>query len=87
MTKAPLATTRVAQSVPRRSCSREEGRAFHLGRRAFDSRCWTFAQRSRSVVGRRVDPRQLRLRGAEIGGVVAFGEAAHDLAESLVRVG
>ena len=76
-----------ARSMPRRSRSREDGRAFHLRRRVFDLRRWTFAPRSRSVVGGRVDQRQLSLRRAEIGGVVAFGETAHDLAEQLVRVG
>ena len=40
-----------------------------------------FAQRSRSVVGERLDQSQLSLRSAEIGSVVAFGETAHDLAE------
>jgi len=82
-----LATTRFAASVPRRSRSREDERAFHLRRRVFDSRRWTFAPRSRSVVGGRVDHRQLSLRRAEVGRVVTFGEAAHDLAEQLVRVG
>ena len=75
------ATTRFVVSVPRRSRSREDGRAFHLRWRVFDLRRWTFAPRSRSVVGGRVDQRQLSLRRAEIGGVVAFGETAHDLAE------
>ena len=79
--------TRFTVNVPLRSRSREDGRAFHLRRRVFDLRRWTFAPRSRSVVGGRVDQRQLSLRRAEIGGVVAFGETAHDLAEQLVRVG
>jgi len=35
----------------------------------------------RLVVGPRVDPRQLSLCRAKIGGVVAFGEAAQDVAE------
>ena len=70
-----------SRSVPRRSRSREDGRAFHLRRRVFDLRRWTFAPRSRSVVGGQVDHRQLSLRRAEIGGVVAFGEPAHDLPE------
>jgi hypothetical protein len=73
--------THFAESVPGQSRSREDGRAFHLRRRVFDSRRWTFAPRSRSVVGGRVEQSQLSLRGAEIGGVVAFGETAHDLAE------
>ena len=85
--KPPGGTIRFAESLPRRSRSREDGRAFHLGRRVFDSRRWTFAPRSRSVVGGRVDRRQLSLRRAEVGRVVAFGETAHDLAEPLVRVG
>ncbi len=81
------ATTWFMVSVPRRSRSREDGRAFHLRRRVFDSRRWTFAPRSRSVVGGRVDQRQLGLRRAEVGRVVAFGETAQDLAEQLVGVG
>jgi len=81
------ATTRFAVSVLRGSRSREDGRAFHLRRRVFDLMRWTFAPRSRSVVGGRVDHRQLSLRRAEVGGVMAFGETAHDLAEQLVRVG
>jgi len=56
-----------AESVPRPSRSGEDGRAFHLRRRVFNSRRWTFAQRSRSVVGGRIDLTQLSLRGAEIG--------------------
>ena len=34
-----------------------------------------------------MDQRQLSLRRAKIGGVMAFGETAHDLAEHLVCVG
>ena len=66
------ATTRFMVSVPRQSRSREEGRTFHLRRRVFDLRRWTFAPRSRSVVGGRVDHRQLSLRRAEIGGVLVI---------------
>jgi len=73
--------TRFVVSIPRQSRSREVERAFHLRRRVFDLRCWTFAPRSRSVVGGRLDQRQLSLRRAEIGRVVAFGETAHDLAK------
>jgi len=76
-----------ARSVPRWSRSREAGRAFHLRWQVFDLRRWAFAPRSRSVVAGRVNHRQLGLRRAEVGGVVAFGETAHDLTEQLVCVG
>ena len=49
-------------SVPLELCSREDGSAFLLKRRVFDVGRRAFAQRSRSVVGERLNRSQLRLR-------------------------
>ena len=58
-------TTR--NSVPLELRSREDERAFLLKRRVFYVGRWTFAQRSRSVVGERLDQSQLSPCRAKIG--------------------